>query len=266
MKEMDLVEQQTIDVDDGKTETVDSETKPGKNQAVAFDKMSQYRLICNEVDAYAEVISEYNSVSPPVWYTIDDLNQNGRLELIVAIYNGLTAMYVDFAIFEVNESKDELQQYQFSDTNTYMKDIETGESIFYSSPDIITDTVKWMKNSTENRYEYYWVDTFRSSPGECYNGYYKIWFEEYFVCQELQAYCFRQGSEEDAVIIYYDEKGNEITEEQFDALISWDTETNEKVLKWLKYEDGIRLEDWTSPEETTILQYNENATEITDED
>lgn len=166
------------------------------------------------------------------------LNQNGRLELILAINNG-TALYTDFAIFEVNEEFNGLQKYQFADSNTYMKDVVTGEVISDSLPDIIVDKVEWTKSSQTRQVEYYWRDSLKMNYKEHYIGHYKVWLEDGLVYQTLAAYKYSQSDEEEIKTTYYDESGNEISEEQFNELILSGVEKTEKELNWKKYQDVI---------------------------
>lgn len=243
-------------VEDNETGSLDEAGEEvHSEQESAAEKDSQYKLLCNSEKEYEAVVSEYKAISSDIWYVIDDLNQNGRLEMIFAIRNG-TALYTDFTVFEVNETFDGIHQYQFADSNTYMKDIITGEAQSDSVPDIITDTVKWTQNSENNRCEYYWTDRFRANPGEYYNGHYKVWLEENLVHQELIAYKF-QNAEQDK-ITYYDMLGNEITEAQFDELLLPDAEQNEKALSWNLY---IPEENETVPDEEKIEV--EQATPLT---
>ena len=207
---------------------------------IEIDDELQCKLIEDEKDKYKDIILEYSQVSKDIWYIVDDLNQNGRLELILAINNG-TALYTDFAIFEVNEMFDGLQKYQFANDNTYMKNVVTGEVISDSLPDIIVDEVAWTANLSMGKVEYYWTDLLKINSNEQYIGHYKVWLEDGLVYQTLIAYKYMQGDGEKIETRYYDESGNEISVEQFNKLILPEVERDEKELIWRKYQDAVDI-------------------------
>ena len=231
-------EREEIQSQEAQSEEANDSTEVGAEETVTISdeaRVVQNKLISDGVNKYKDIISVYRDISTKVWYTIDDLNHNGRLELIIATCYG-TALYTDFTVFEVNESKDGIDQYEFSRENTYMRYITTGETIGDSLPDVIVNNVKWRKNPENNQYEYFFVDQLRVLPGEHYTGYYRVLLDENVIYQELIAYQYiLQGSGKVIKEMYFDESRNEITEEQFNELILLDVEETE--LNWIEYEE-----------------------------
>ena len=243
VEKKDLSEEIAINIDEINSEeyTLGNSLE---NQELLSNDSDQYELICNELKVYEEKVLEYSELASTIWYTIDDLNHNNRLELILAIHNG-TALYTEFTIYEVNETLDGIEQYELSNNNSYMCEIVSGEEIIDSLPDIITEKVEWNKNLETTQYEYYFIDKLRVGPEEYYLGYYRVWFDKNLLYQRLIAYRYiRYSSDAIAEEFFYDENGNELTEKQFHDLGFFVTSKNEKELNWKEYNEGILLNEW----------------------
>jgi len=92
----------------------------------------------------------------PLYYcTVTDLNQNGRLEVVIAACIG-SGFYTYFSIYEVQPSGDDaviLEEFDFH-----------GEESFERAPDIILSELHGIFDDVESRYNYYVYDDLVEGP------------------------------------------------------------------------------------------------------
>lgn len=212
------------------------------------DTYSQIELICDKAAKYEYTASVFSDWSSDVYYTIDDLNQDGKLELILAAQeDGM--LFTFYNMYEVN----------WKSTDLYSKqgvpyDYE-GEKISkiaeYFIPDIITDTVEWTMNQETGEPEYYWKDILKVSSTKSYVAYFKVSLGDIWNCWDQLLGYYEYDSKKDS-ITYYDYQGKEISYDEFKECTEQEVEKNVKELNWKKYGDGIMLKDWSENTEEEI--------------
>ena len=112
----------------------------------------QLDLIAGNTDTWKQ-IDEYS-----LWgYTVTDLDQNGRLEIISASVQG-TGFYTLINIYEVNEAGNGLSE------------VKQNRNEYESSPDIIADSVPVYYDPESRIYYYIFDDMIRNGYAETYEN------------------------------------------------------------------------------------------------
>lgn len=164
------------------------------------EEKKQLELIADHVDEWTDLLL---CACNGLYYSVTDLDQNGRLELIATICEG-SGFYSSNCYYEVNESFDDLVLCE----NTH----EEGDS----EEDLVSRRVPVFFDETEHRYRYIFEDVIRNGAMShfvikdavsLYDG--KLNIE--YIASEGQSY----EDEDNYVIEYNDAKGNEITEQEF---------------------------------------------------
>lgn len=216
------------------------------------DPADQIQLLAGYL---AENINHWDSwFHSACYYTVTDLDQNGRLELIVSMCGG-SGYYSDNRYYEVNED--------FS--GCVECDVEN-EVNPESAADIVHDeemTVYY--DVTENEYYYITSDYLRGGGSEYYvesrwilkSG--EVIYEDYLA----EKAALRYGMEEEFTYTYYDHERNEITESEYEemeetvfveqrgyqpmqATLVWD---------WYMNEDGELAMEWDELVERMWISY-----------
>lgn len=117
----------------------------GGNEKIELSK--QINLILTVVD---NCVQNMKPRYIPLYYcTVTDLNQNGRLEVVIASCIG-SGLYTYFSMYEVQPNGDEaviLEDFDFH-----------GEETFERAPDIILPELHGIFDDEESRYSYYVYD------------------------------------------------------------------------------------------------------------
>ncbi len=143
--------------------------------------------------------------SPELFYTVTDLDQNGRLEVLFGCSMG-TGIFTYVDVWQVNEDCTALEK-----ANSF----EEG----YSQADIILSQTDVYYDEEADVYYYMFTDDARS--GWMWNGTDKraVWLKDGAYNEKTLATRSCDTDEEyNSVTTYYDAIGNEITEEEFEAM------------------------------------------------
>ena len=121
------------------------------------DDVEQLQLIAENKDLWLGMTDEILAAVEPCSYAVTDLNQNGRLEIIVSSCQG-TGIYTYSNIFEVNETMDGLMPYE--------RVLEE----YVSEADIITETAAVYYDSETNIYHYIFDDFSKNGAAEYFEN------------------------------------------------------------------------------------------------
>ena len=184
-----------------------SESKP--EDPVSEEKSSyvnQWDVIARNKDMWLTYMDYANDVQR---YTVTDLDENGRLEIIVSSMGG-TGNYSYNRFYEVNETFDGLVE--------CTTDYEEG----HSQPDIciINEESTRVFRDGEGKLHYVFTDWLKNGAAEYYNTYYDMWLENGQIRNRVLA--AEHGLVDNTgnlQITYTDAKGKEITKEQYQNAI-----------------------------------------------
>lgn len=118
----------------------------------------QLALIADHYEQWAGSMID-NGDTHPYYYTVTDLDQNGRLEVICSTMQG-SGRYSYNTFFEVNENLDGLEECQ------YRTDSLEGDS----EADIVTDSVPVYFDAENSAYYYIFDDWIRNGAAENYEN------------------------------------------------------------------------------------------------
>lgn len=116
------------------------------------DPVSQFEILADNRDLWVSP-KEYGGM---FFYTVTDLDQNGRLELITSTRQG-SDNYIYSRYFEVNETMDGVTEYMMM-----------GNSEGESQADIIVESAPVFYDQASGRYYYVFVDSLRNGEEEYY--------------------------------------------------------------------------------------------------
>lgn len=191
------------------SDTIDSVMKGAK-------EYQDYSISMNEgsIPAQIELIASQEAVwlqnfdpdydVEPKFYTVTDLDGNGRLEVISSICAG-TGLYTTSSYYEVNDSFDGLTLCEQS--------IQEGDS----EADIITDEVTAYYDEASNIIYYIFGDLIRNGAAEYYESKRAIWLQdgklkEDYIANKSTIY----QDAENFTIMYTGTNGQMISEEDYD--------------------------------------------------
>lgn len=170
--------------------------------------------LMSEFDFYKNMPVEGLAPYEEAAFAVTDLNQNGRLELIVFVTDNVTVVYGDISnanVFEIDENYAELKKYEsLKDVDNYYIDNEW--------PFLIYGIEAYFK---DNKYYYRFGDGGINRPDEMLDF---ICFDDYKTTRILlgRAHTSREIDEEaeDYIYqtVYYDSKDKEITKEEYEAI------------------------------------------------
>lgn len=188
----------------------------------------QLDLIAENADLWKQEM-EYGS-----WgYTVTDLDQNGRLEIISASLQG-TGMYTIIKIFEINPE------------GTALTEVLQDRPDYESSPDIMLDSASAFYDPDTQVYYYIFTDFIRNGFAESYQNKRAIWLEE-GIWKELPlanrtTICTDIESCTDS---FTDPEGNEISEDGYEIA---------ENTRFTGYEKGILRLNWNMTNTETFAQ------------
>ena len=146
-------------------------------------------------------------------YAVTDLDQNGRLEIIVSSCQG-TGFFTYSNIWQVSESKDSLDKLEFSSESEY------------SQPDIIIDQATVYYDAVSKTYNYIFEDYVRNGYAENFTTILSLNLNASSVVTSALSSCHnlytmteeQTASGEDGAFVttYTDADGNEITQSQYE--------------------------------------------------
>lgn len=167
------------------------------------------------------------------YYTITDLDHNGRYEVITAILQG-TGLYTYADFYEVNETYDGLNKCSFK--------FEEGDS----QADIIVDKCDCYYDEANDIYYYNIVDVMRIGMAQHSEAEYAVSLnggkiEQKVIVSMLEGY----DENKEAVIEYYDGQGNVVDKEYFDKAVEEffkGMEKTEVQFQWTEVEPEVKNE------------------------
>ncbi|MBQ6509937.1 MAG: hypothetical protein IJI07_10730 [Flexilinea sp.] len=188
----------------------------------------QLDLIAENADLWKQEM-EYG-----LWgYTVTDLDQNGRLEIISASLQG-TGMYTIIQIFEVDPE------------GTALSEVMQDRPEYESAPDIMLDTAPAFYDPETEVYYYIFTDYIRNGYAESYENKRAVWLAE-GIWEEIplvnkNTVCTDIESCTDS---YTDPEGNVISEEVYE---------NAEDLCFDGYEKGILRLNWNMTDSESFAQ------------
>ena len=170
--------------------------------AYEYSYIGQWDVIARNKDMWLTYMDYANDVQ---CYTVTDLDENGRLEIIVSSMGG-TGNYSYNRFYEVNETFDGLVE--------CATDYEEGNS----QPDIciINEESTRVFRDGEGKLHYVFTDWLKNGAAEYYNTYYDMWLENGQIRNRVLA--AEHGMVDNTgklQITYTNVKGTEITKEQY---------------------------------------------------
>ena len=214
-------QQEQEPADDGKQ---DKEPEDSGTQEPGVDTQEQIEIIAqNSSGWYAD--DEFDSYN----YAVTDLDQNGRLEIIVSICQG-SGMFTYTDIYEVNEALDGLTK--------CVQGFKEGES----QADIGVMSANCYL--LDGAYYYVFNDTVRGSASELYENMRSICLEngattERFLASRTTVYPF---DSEDPTITIVDADGNELTDSEYESIgdiVYADAQRLLAAFNWVTDADGV---------------------------
>lgn len=135
----------------------ESSAAPRENTEKPENPEEQLGLLADTIHTWHDEARKDFSSAEPVWYTVTDLNQNGRLELISSSCSG-TGLYSSSFFFEVTPSLDDIQLCERTLTEGDSEaDITFTDSIpvYYDVSNQVYYYIfdDWIRNGLSERYE-----------------------------------------------------------------------------------------------------------------
>lgn len=184
------------------------------------DIRMQLEIIADHVEEWTDLIEEQYQ---GFYYTVTDLNHNGRLELIATICEG-SGLYSINKFYEIDEALDDLVVVQY-----VHDEVE-------SEPDLTYFFVPVYHDPSNDTYCYIFNDLLRSGAMEYYTGKYAISIDDDKIVQKfLAGKTYYYGDEDEVQIDCKDADGNEITEIEYESM---------EQSFYTNYESGVAAIDW----------------------
>ena len=229
---LELLEEQSVSFSVNRNEVYQREQEYRAMQQIQLQLIAENQTVWKSVTEY------------PYYYAVTDLNQNGRSELIVSSGMSGTGLYTWSNFYEINESLQNLQQYESS--------FAEGES----QPDIVQDV---MDGYYDAQTETLWCSV---------DDYLKVSVEEYYetrnaLCLEntalkVQCLACKETASKDMQLqtTYFDAVGNEITEQEYEKI------ADVVFTNFEKKQIHLGWQEVHSPEEFLQLNEKEKVAEL----
>lgn len=159
----------------------------------------QLKLMADNMDLWKELLDYADDVCK---YTITDLDNNGRLELIVSQMGG-TGIYTYSRFFEINETYDGLIEC----SNNFIE----GDS----QPDIIGDSAVVYYDSNTDTYYYIFDDLSKNGVAEYYESIHSLSFKKGHITDTPLALRSTIYSSTATTITHTNAEGKDITEDEY---------------------------------------------------
>ena len=231
IKDSQASEAESRDTENVNTENQETESEEdltelpdGEGEEIEVNYEDQISLIIGNRDLWEIPSEEYYQ---PYSYAVTDLDQNGRLELIVSVCMG-TGFYTYTDVWQVNEAFDALEL------------CETDYEEYDSQADIITEQTKAYTDGDT----IYYIFTDWTRSGWAWNGERKIayWLSDGRIA-EISIATYSQENFEDgsSVVVYQDMQSNDISEadyENAEAEMFADLDELDVAILWQMYEES----------------------------
>ena len=187
----------------------EQETEPEQQEDSAASEDQQRAIIMDHYDLWAEAWS----YGTDWFYTITDLDHNGRLEVVTASLQG-SGLYTYADIWEVRED--------FSGIAECKDSLGEGEAY----PDIITETASCFHDESSGLYWYLFDDVARSGMAEYYSSKVALCLDNgavelHYINSKYEKY---EDADSEPQVSYGDGEGNPITKEEYEqAVANWAT-------------------------------------------
>lgn len=185
------------------TEVSAAETAPASEDAAVSEEISaQLSLIAANASVWVQDAS-YGTVYQ---YTVTDLDQNGRLEVIAASLQG-TGLYTYSCFFEVNEARDGLTAVTLP-----WEEYDAGPDIIVSAADVYYD-------SASQLYHYLFTDVTRNGAAESYTSENSLTLKDSVLENAVLARRSEVYSDEETSTVTCElADGTSITQEAYDSI------------------------------------------------
>lgn len=234
-------------------ETPVSVEPAGSNEAPVSDDVEaaddtqrvedKIRIIASNIGMWTESAEYANDVYN---YAVTDLDGNGRLEIIASNIGG-TGVYTYSTFYEINEDLDGLAAWDYV--------TEEGDS----QADIAVDSVDGFYDSQKGIMYYIFDDFLKSGAAEYYENKRAMYFENGQVKEKLLAYRTTIYTEPnaEALITCMDKDGNEISEEEYEAIADKafaGLEKKKVYFGWCQFFEPDELTNMSENELTAMLK------------
>ncbi len=176
-----------------------------KGKEPDLEEVKQLQRIRTERKEWITSIQD-EAYSSGIWYMISDLNQNGRLEVVVEMSCGSGGFINRRAIYEVSEDGKSLIKYKVTDSETAME---------LAAPGLVTVDAYWDGKTGM----YYYAGENYTNPDGYRFGYSPRCFylkdNEY---QEKYMKVYREESKEDGSLTYFNQKDKKITKDEYERV------------------------------------------------
>ena len=185
--------------------TAEQETQPEQQENVGMSEDQQRALIMDHYDLWAEAWS----YGEDWFYTVTDLDHNGRLEVITASLQG-SGLYTYAEIWEVRED--------FSGIAKCTDSLGEGEAY----PDIITEATSCFYDEASGLYWYLFDDVARSGMAENYTAKVALCLDNgaielHYINSKYEKY---EDADSEPQVSYGDGEGNPITKEEYEQTVA----------------------------------------------
>ena len=209
----------------------------------------QIELLADNLDLWAGTM---DSEGIEYFYTVTDMDHNGRLELIISSCQG-TGLYTFSNYFEVNNTLDGLAA------------VEGNRREGDSEADIIVDSAPVYYDAGNKVYYYIYDDVIRNGI-EHYENKRAVWLDNGKLVQNALAHKTSVLENEKQVINYTDSEGKNITGSQYDSIadtVYGGLEKRNAFFKWNKAANKEELQQMGREKLASLLldSYNQFSTE-----
>ncbi len=179
----------------------------------------QTKLIMDNSELWAQS-DEYDE-----WfYTITDLDRNGRCEVIISSLQG-SGLYTYSEYYEVNAEFNGIEKLSYS--------VSDGES----QPDIMVDSAQCYYDKAKDTYHYVFTDVVRGGAWQSWTGIVVLTLKNGTVSDEVIASLYQSFDENGEIVVkeYRNAEGNAVTEEEYnqaEAEFFAGMESSEITLNW----------------------------------
>ncbi len=192
---------------DDKADSEAVPAQPADTEIAEMPEDQQKALIMDHYDLWSEAWDH----GVDWFYTLTDLDHNGRMEVICASLQG-SGLFTYANVWEVRED--------FSGISKCSDTLREGDAY----PDIITEAVNCYYSESSGLYYYLFDDIVRSGMAEHYTGKVVLCLDKgtvelHTICSQYEQY---EDPESDPLVTYSDEDGKNITKEAYEqAVANW---------------------------------------------
>lgn len=232
---------------------------------LAFGNHRKNSLISieNQIEIFTKKVDEWsNNFTGYFCFTVADLNQDGRLELIVSTIQGSADYaYTDYYVIESKKAKLK-QLHEDGRSVALINDFLVGEQVNDGTHRIVKNGVTYVPvyyDKNDNMYYYIHHDYSGHTPYEAYDKVYSLSLEDNIVKVNLLAYKQTTCDEPygaNKSISYWDTAQNEISEADYNKMaekIYVNCDKMEMCWKWKRVESKEEVQNMNKEELKKLL-------------